>query len=371
MSVPFVVTVWDGRFARVGWVGDPASVTANLRHNQQPSGQVTVRADHQMLPALLAPGARVTLHYRGQLVMSGPVNRADGSGAAGGSVNVQIRDDFALLSDVLGWPDPTRPVTDQGAAEYDARTGPAESVVKWFVARAVARLGLPVTVAPDQGRGATVSVQMRMHSLADRLFPVVDQAGVGVSVRQAGAGLVVDCYQPARYAHELTAASGIVTAWEWAQSAPAVTRVVVGGRGEGVARTFAGATDAAREAQWGMVRETFTDATDIEDPAGLPARAQAAVTAGAPTTGLRLTLAETSTFAYGVGLRVGDLVTARLLPGGAPITDVLREATITWNAAEGLTVTPVVGDRDDDPSTILAAAVQSIARGLKNITTGR
>lgn len=367
MTSPFDITVWDKAFARKGFIGDPVAVELHPRHNAQPTVTITVAADHTYAAALLADGARVTIDYDQQQILSGPIRGKSGSSGKDSNLTLAVEDDYRLLTRVLGWPNPTGAITAQGAvAAMDTKTGPAETVAKWFIGRAVTRLGLPVTIAPDLGRGATITVAMRMHPLADRLLPLIDQAGIGVTVRQVGAGLVVDAYTPAWYARDLTAASGVVTAWEWTSSGPSATRTVIGGQGEATAREFRVVTDSALEGAWGDVIETFTDARDTDVPAEQDARGAVALAEGAPTAGLKLTLAETATFRYGRTVRVGDLVTTVLVPGAPPVTDVLREAVLSWTAADGFLVTPVVGDRSDDPDRIFARAVANIARAIRN-----
>lgn len=377
MSVsPFRITAWSKAFTRVGLLGDPDSVTLTPRHNQQPTGQITLRSEHQLAPRLLTEGCRLTVDYYGQQVMSGLVDSIQGTASPSGLLTVQLRDDWCLLTDLLGWPVPTAAISAQAAAEYDTKTGPAETVLKWFAGRAITRLGLPVTVAPDLGRGSTITVQMRMNALADNLFPLVDQAGIGTSVRQVGAGLVLDCYAPAAYPRTLTPRSGVVTDWEWSRAAPKATRVVVGGQGDKTARVFRERVDTAAESLWGIKREAFLDATDVATSAMYDARGDALLAEQRATAGLRLSLAETDTFRYGQHLTVGDQVTTQLVPNADPITDILREATISWSAHPGpdqpaLTVVPVVGERSDDPDRILARAVTSIARAVRTDRSNR
>lgn len=370
MDAPFTITVYDKAFVRRGTIGDPISVVATPRHNQQSTAAITLDSDHHRLTDLTAPGARVVLHYQGGFLMSGAVRLRQGEGpAAQGTVTVQLIDDWRLLTRILGWPAPTAGIAAQNTAEYDVRTGPAESVVKAYVAaNAITRLGLPVTVAPDQGRGATITVQMRMHPLADRLLPVVDQAGVGITVRQSGAVLEVDCYESADFPRTLSEASGIVTEWSWSLANPEATRVVIGGDGEGTARTFRALVDTARETEWGDVIEVFRDARNANSPAEMDATGTEVLTEGSPTSGLSVRLAETSTFRYGQAIKVGDRVRIEVGPG-VIVEDVLREATISWTRDSGLSVTPLVGERSDDPNRTLARSIARLARGIRNLNT--
>src|SRR6185312_7835189 len=117
-------------------------------------------------------------------------------------VTLTLEDDQRILWNILGWPNPGGSITQQGAIDkYDKRSGAAETVFKGFVqANAVTRLGLPVVVLPDRGRGSNLTIYSRMHSLADRLLPAIDGAGIGFTVDQQLVNgvpkLVVDCYTP-------------------------------------------------------------------------------------------------------------------------------------------------------------------------------
>jgi hypothetical protein len=214
-----------------------------------------------------------------------------------------------------------------------------------------------------------------MHPLADRLLPVIDQAGVGVTVRHVGDELVVDCYEPAVWPITLSAEAGTLTGGSWSRTAPEMTRVVVGGPGDGVDRVYRTYANTALEAEWGDLVEGFVDARDIkaDDPAFealMAARGQEALAAAAAKTGLSLQLSETETFRYGgAGVHVGDVVTAEVAPG-VEFTDVLREAVVSHSATDGVRALPQVGERpDDDKAT--ARAIAGVARSVRDLRAGR
>lgn len=386
MESPFTITVFDGQFRRCGWIGDPSSLTATVRHNALSVAEVTIPADHPRVGDVITPGARLVITYRGEHLLSGPVVKVTGTGpTVTSTITLTVEDDWRVLTRTLAWPNPTGPITAQGAATaYDRKSGPAESVLKHFAGRNFTRLARPVTVAPDLGRGGTIDVQARMHPLSDRLYPAVDQAGIGVSVRQVGSGLVLDCYAPTVRRRVLSEDSGALTGWEWSTTAPGCTRVVVGGAGEGTAREFLHVVNADLEGEWRDVVEEFRDARDVggdttdsegntvpmppaEAEAMLRARGLERLTEAAPTSGLSLTLAEAAGFRYGQHVRVGDTLTVRVGPG-VTVTDILREASLTY-ADGGLEVTPVVGTRTDDPDVTLRRAVNDLARAVRALRT--
>ncbi len=375
-DAPFTIAVYDKTLRRVGWVGDPVSLTVTPRHNRQPTAALTVRADHGRLPDLAAKGARLVLSYDGSQIMSGRVRLRQGKGPASqGEVTFQVVDDWRLFTRVRARPIPAGGLAQGTTETYDVRTGTAEAVVRQLVqAHPITRLGMPVTLGPDGGRGGQVRVQAQWETLADLLFPAVDQAGIGVAVRQVGTeqqgtGLRVDCYAPATYPLDLTEESGIVQEWGWSQADPDLTRITGAATGDGTAVSYRELIDAAREADWDDLIEGHRDSTGARtsDPtwqADLDAELLEALTEAAPRAGLSVKLAETSTFRYDptgqAGVRVGDRVRIAVGPG-VVVDDVLREATLTWSAEDGFDVTPTVGERADSTTT-LARAVARIAR---------
>lgn len=369
---PFELTVYDHGLHRRGWIGAPAAVELVPRHNAVGYCKITVDARHPRVPDLLAPGARMTVRYLDDMLMSGRVGRVEGNGPrAQATVTVTVEDDFRLLYRLLGWPNPAGALTAQGeSSAYDTVSGPAETVVKTLVARNAARSRPVVQVAASAGRGAAMQASVRMHPIADRVLTAVDAAGVGVTVIQGPSGLIVDCYAPVGTPRVVSESGGQIVDWAWTTSAPSATRVVVGGQGEGTAREFVQVIDADRETAWGETVEVFRDARDTDDAAVLAQRGEETLAEGAPTTGLSLTLAESRGFRYGRHVRVGDLVTTAIAPG-AQITDVLREARITWNVDNGVQVTPVVGERSDDTSTVLRRTIQQLARGVRDLKAAR
>ncbi len=365
MDSPFRIEVYDKAFRRLGFIGDPAVVRFVPRHNALDTVELVLDSDHRRSAQLAADGARLVVTYAGQ-VISGPVRAVAGDPQR---TTYRVDGDWRLLTRILGWPVPGAPLSAQTAA-YDTRTGPAETVVKGVIAANAARLGLPVTIAPDLGRGAVISTTFRMHPLADRLFPLVDQAGIGITVVQVNDGLLVDCYTPREYPRTLTAASGVVVDWQLDRSGPTATRVVLGDQGQAEARSFTQFVSTAREGEWGDVVEVFRDARDTDDPAVVQGRAAETLGDGRARSGLSLQLAETKHFRYGQDLHVGDRVTVEISPG-VVVTDVLREATVAFSERDGLLVTPEIGERRADPNRTVARLLGQVLRSIRDNQAGR
>ncbi len=378
MTSPFKVTLYSKAFVKLGQVGTWKTLSVTPRHNQQPTASLTVDVGSPRLNDLLTDGVRAVIHYRGTQMMSGPVRSWQAQGpSATADFTFQIADDWWLFQRLLAWPVPTAAGADLDTkltaqtSEYDTKTGPAETVLKGIVSDNVGRLTPTVTVAPDQGRGGTISLANRFHPLTDRLLPLLDAAGIGVTVKQVGTGLTLDVYTTRTYPRTLSEDSGILQSWTISSAGPKVTRDIVGGKGTGTARVFRSVIDSNLETRFGYAIEGFKDATDLDTIYQLDQRGIDDLATLGPTNGITVTLAETSTFRYDPtrsgGVGVGDIVTLRVAPG-VTRTDVLRAATLTDTPAAGLVVTPQVGDLSNDPSLSLAQTVAAFAREARSGT---
>ncbi len=263
MDSPFVITVYDKAFHRLGWIGAYESLTVHVRHNAVSTAELVLANDHVRLAEVLADGARIVIDYEGATLLSGPVTTSSGQLAPGGTVTVTVESDWRIIRSLLGWPVPANELTAQ-TKRYDRRRGPAETVAKQLISANAARLGIPLDVEDDGGRGSVITVSARMHPLIDRLLPAVDVAGVGIRMQQSGTQLRLSCYVPRVRERVLTQESGVIVTGDWTTVAPTVSNVVAGGYGEGVAREFFSASDAGARTEFGpsLYAETFIDADD-------------------------------------------------------------------------------------------------------------
>lgn len=351
-------------------LGTFSKFEATLRWNAISEATITVPGDHKRRALLAAEGARVRVRFRGETLLTGPVRQRAGSGPGlRGPVVFAVQSDFRLLHNVLGWPAPSKPITGQGdeGAYYSIGRQPAETIVKDVLRRnGLERLGLPLVLAPDLGRGALTEVTFRMHPLADRLFPAVDVAGIGVTVEMIDGKLRVDCVQPETYPNILTEDSRVIRSWSFAGDAPAATRGVIGAQGEGDQRVFDTFRDAARETAWGDVLEVFRDARDTGDGATLAMRGAEALADAAAVGSLTVELAEAGNFrVFGPkGVRPGSRVTARV-GGWQQVTDTLTEVSMTVDRAGGLKLASTIGPKDD-PNALIMQAISALAKGVRD-----
>lgn len=379
MRAPLLIEVYDRHFTKIGIVGAPKFVTVQPAHNKAGKATIGVLGSDKIIPKLMYDGARLwikSVHPKTGAtahLMSGYIEDIRGSGPAKESVlEFDIIDDFVLLEEVLGWVIPTAAITAQGTAGVNwEMTDNAETVLKTAVqVNAIDRLGMPLTIATDLGRGSVITAKLRFHPLFDRLFPSEDgsaglaKSGIGVSIRQDGAGLLLDVYEPTVYPRKLSEISGAIVDWNWSKKPHSVTRVALGLQGEAQARSFRYYIDTDRELDDRRIIERWRDARDIDDVADAPARGQQTFDEGAAKNGLSVTLSQTGNLRYGrPGVQVGDTVLMEVGPG-IIVEDVLTEATLSWTRDAGFKVTPKVGEKTDDPDTMLAGMLVRLARAF-------
>lgn len=381
--LPFSIQVYDQDYANRGPLGAPLSLSGQAVFNAPGSAEFTVAADHPRVPDLSAHGARVVIHHAaasGRLfLLSGRVEQVDGGGGAWESWRrYRVIDDFTVLTDeVQCWPRPSNAITSQGGdGAYFTRTGPAETVLKEILAPNVTRQGTNLTLPTTAGLGPTITASVRFHTVAERVLPLLDAAGLGVRVEQVGDERVLQVWEPATYARPLTEGSGVVLSGEFSVKAPTVTRVAVGAGGEGEARAFRQYIDTSRESLWGIVLPAFRDARDIpaDDPdleALLQARADETLAEGAPKASLRCELVETDHFRLGSAYNLGDTVSVQLAGDAPLITDRVRAIDFAWTPNAGAVITPRVGDWSDTADAAVVKRVLALTRAVSNLEKGR
>lgn len=370
MSI-FRVSVFDKDRQFKCQIGNPSALVVTPRHNLPGTLQLTVPLSHQRLPQLMADGARLRVKYKGEHLISGPITGEEGeTNGMDGHVTFTVEDDFRILRDILGWPVPGASLTGQNV-EYRTYTGNAETVIKTAVQEnGVTRMGIPgLVVATNANRGAVVpgGVPVRMHPLMDKMFPALELAGIGVTVRQVGSDLVLDVYEPRLFPRKLSVKGRTLKTTKWTRTRPTSSRVVVAGQGEGVDRKFRQLIDAAREAQYGMRAEAFRDARDDNTDSVMDARGQETLDENGPKNGLSLDLAGTGIFQYGGpnGFRVGDRVPVDI-GNGVVITETIREVKLTWKSKEYALIEPSIGEITNQPARIFAQRLAALSKGQRN-----
>lgn len=371
MSI-FRISVYDKDREFRCQIGNPSALSVTVRHNLMGTLSMTVPLSHPKIGELQADDARLKVSYKGQHLMSGPIVMEEGeSNGVSGSLTFTVEDDFRVLREITGWPVPAAPISNQGAAEYRTYTGNAETIIKTAVQEnGVTRMGIPgLTVATNANRGAIVpgGVPLRMHPLMDKMFPALEQAGIGVTVQQVETGLVLDVYEPRVHPRKLSVKGRTLKKVAWTRARPTSSRVVVAGQGEGVDRKFRQLIDTARESQYGMRAETFRDARDDNTDSVLDARGRETLDENGPKNGLSLDLAGTGIFQYGgaEGFRVGDRVPVDI-GNGLIITETIREVKLTWKSKDYAQIEPSIGEITNQPARIFAQRLAAVSKRQRN-----
>ena len=379
-GLPFELTVFDKAYVSKGPLGAPLSISGEVVHNGVGSLEFTLPSDHPRIPALTASGARVLANYTppgkaAQFLISGAVEQVDGGGSSRAPWRkFALVDDWSVLTDeVQCWPNPTGTIAQQGDDEaYFTVTGPAETVLKSILAPNVTRQGTVLTIPATAGLGATITGKVRFHTVFERLFPAITQAGLGVRVRQSGTTRILEVYVPTVHTRVLTQESGIVVSGEYSVSRPTITRVTALAGGEGAARVVRQKIDASLESAWGVRLPAARDARDVaaDDPnleALLLARMDETLAEGASKASLKCELVESESFQYGVAFGLGDTLPIRLA-GGPVITDAVQSVPFSWTpGGEGVKVTPRVGDWSDVADTQIVNHVTALTRAVSNL----
>lgn len=355
--------------------------------------QFSVQGDRRVLDntvALIAPGQPITPSSLDGTTPEGLAQAWQSPGIIPGPAGtIQGQYEFTL------WP---------SAPEV---TGAAESMVKWLLrTNLVDRLRRPVVIAPDLARGGLVPLpSLRNPSLAEAVQPILDASGLVLWARQMPGDefVTIDVRKPDVWPARLTSSSGILEGGTWSLTPPSATRAIVGGPGEGTARAFFEYRDqTGREDEYGDVIEVFRDATgaNLKWPDSLAEQYRVAkyyllrpevnetdkalfrayvanagsdaLLDGQPVTSVSASLAETDQFYFGGadGIQLGDSVQI-LTAGGLKLDDVVTEGEFSYTASGGLRVSPILGNRKDDPSRRIADAVVRLASGQRKIQRDR
>lgn len=372
MATPseFEILLYDKNRNPIGPIAGYTKLSGSARFNALSAATIDLHPSHKRAAQLQAPGSRVAINFRGRTLMTGKTTLTEGEGpGAGAYLSFEVQDDFRVFTNFLGWPKPGNAISAQ-TSEYDTRTGNAESVVKALVtANVTPRSWYPVTVATNANRGSSITVMLRFDYLADKLFPAVDLAGIGVTAQldPATGNIVVDAYVPTdRTNTPLTVASRVIQKYKFGAQAPVVTRGVLGGQGDGTARAFRTFLDSSRESDWGDTVEAFRDARDTSDAAVWTKREAETLAEGAPQYWVEVTLAEAGKFKIGGtgGYWLGDKVKAEI---GviAPVVDVLREINFDVTT-DGAKIGATIGKKNTAESATMKA-IASLTRGLREL----
>lgn len=323
------VEVRDRNLERKGTITTKhLSLKATIRHLGVGEWELTLPKDHPMIEHLLTTGSGIIVSLRGETRFSGVTTRPrrdtnlqnpDGTFTFKG-----VTDDVLLL-DALAFPSPA--IADPGAQSEanDVQTGNAETLMRHYVSSNVC-LGFAPTErtsgfrqflkvqTTNLNRGVTLTKAPRFQNLMELLYEIAIVADLGFQVIQRDGDLVFEVLSLADRSDlvRLDIKNGTITSESSEVSAPSITRAIVAGSGEGVARVIIERTSASSlqsEDDWGRVIEQFVDQRSTSAVDELQQSGDEKLIAGQlATTAIKIVPSDDQTMIYGADWEVGDTI---------------------------------------------------------------
>jgi len=225
--------------------------------------------------------------------------------------------------------------------------------------------------------GVAVNASARWTNLAEEVAALCAAGGVHLRSTFVGQRPLIEFVEPedktgtVRFSTEY----GNVLDWRTVLNAPRATRVIVGGRGEGVSRDVRERSNAAAETEWGRRVEVFRDAGDVEqgDLTMLDQRGEEILAELSATAGFSVELRDARGVEFGVDYQIGDRVGINLQSTGQPdclcvlADDVIAEVDITVDG-NGERVRPIVASaRLADNSPDVYARVAELTERIERL----
>ena len=353
-----VVEVRDINLNRVGQIAVQNLPGLKLvqRFNNVGTWEITLPADDPIADELRATGAGIIVNGETGVFMSGFTTSAVKEITPNnpvGTWTIQGVDDSVILGERLAYPTPgTADVTAQ-TIETDARTGLASTIMYEYVdvnigpSAPVARQIPFLSLAADTGLGSTVHKTARFRVLGELLSEIGSIDPIGFQILQSGNDLEFSCYAPTDRTGEirLDVVNDTLSKSSYGYGVPSVTRAIVGGTGQGTARTFLEVSDTeslAAETSWNRRIETFVDQNNEADSAVLnQAGLETIADGGRTATSVSVLPSSDLTMTYGRDWYLGDRVT--VVVGDQEVSATVTETAITV-ASDGIRIGATVGD---------------------------
>jgi hypothetical protein len=403
----YKIYVRDANLNRVAEVDDFNSLDLVLRFNSPSSWVLNLPTDSFAARELIKQRAGIIVVRDGQTILSGMVtNRKRKWEVLGDVTTVSGVDDTVWLARRLAYPVPSGP--PYTTAEHDVRTDKAETVMRQYVdynagpnARSERRVPR-LTLAVDQGRGKTVTGRARFDVLIDLLSSLALAGGdLGFRIVQVGQNLEFQVYQPTDKTKTaiFSPLLGNLREFEYSSDDAEANYVIVGGQGEGTARTFVERGDSTSITKYGRI-ESFLDRRDTTDDTELNQAIDEELAQKAEKMSLSISPIDTEQLKFGREYGLGDKVSVVITHPNEiiemeevyyflnffqvgpfynerlkkiqekidVIQDVVREVKISITP-EGETIQPSVGTPESLSSSILGIfdTVKKLKRRISNL----
>jgi hypothetical protein len=188
-----------------------------------------------------------------------------------------------------------------------------------------------------------------MYELLSALADASANAGspLGFDVRQVGSQLNFQVFQPVNRAAyvRMDIANNRLSETTYSLAQPGLTRAIVGGSGDGTARTFlerTSSTSLAAESSWGRRIERFIDSRSSADSVALQTDGDSALASeGKAQLTASVTPTDDATMQFGRDWFLGDTVT--VVVGNTELQSIVTELGISVNA-DGVRLFGTVGE---------------------------
>lgn len=383
----YTLYVRDQYFNRVAEIENYQSLTLKSTFNLVGAWTLVLPTNCTAAYELIKPKAGIIVVRDGITIFSGPVNQKQRKWSKDDDVlTVTGYDDNIFLQYFIAFPTQIGPPYN---ADYDVRTGPAETVMKQYVdanvgSGAQSNRKLNITIETDQARGTTVTGNARFNPLLDLCGTLALAGGdMGFKVVQNGSTLQFQTYQPTDNTKSVIFSPllGNMIDFDYTENHPQANYVIAGGTGQGASRTTVESGDSTSIATYGRIEE-FLDQRNTTDNTQLQQAVDAELSQKANQTNLSMTAVDTDGMSFISDYNLGDKVTAILTQPeitqiteeldyfislyqtgsmtveklqetqvvSTVITDVIRQVTITIDQ-NGETINPTIGSPDSTVRT--------------------
>ena len=353
-----VIEVRDASLKRIGQLlpSDLVGFNAVLRFNDVGTWSCQLPVGHRLAEELKQPGSGIIISTNEGTLLSGPVKAVETNQSRDdvvGSYSFTGVDDSVILTERLAYPTPATADVAAQSQENDVRSGIAEEVMKAYVsanigpAAPAARRIAGLTIEASAGLGPEVTGTARFETLQELLAALATVSGLGFTIEQVGDELQFQVYEPTdrSLTVRLDLFNGRLTSTKYAMSQPKLTRTIIGGQGDGAARTFLERTSEdsiAAEKAWGRRIESFIDARNAASTEELQqAGDEQLAKDGKSIVSVSISPTDDSTMLFGKDWNLGDRVS--VVVGSLQLASVVTEVGLLIGA-DGVRIGATVGE---------------------------
>ncbi len=351
----WTVYVRDASLQRIGELDDYSTLEMVGRFNDVGAWVLDMDSRAPLAADLSAPGhgIEVVRHTAGvyEQVFSGPMRLRQRTLKSGQSrLTLGGFDDNVWLKRRLAHPQPATASPPYNSQEHDVRTGVCSMILRQYVDVNVGPGALTprqvagLVLGADPVAGGTVTGRARWQVLIDLLreLALADRLGFRVVPNGTSGEIEFQVYSPTDKSATVTFSRELETLSEasYESAASETNYVVVGGSGEGTARTVLEKPNSDEITTWDRI-ESFVDRRDTSDATELDQKADETLAEGAGKTNLSLVPIDLPGQQYLTHYSLGDRVTAVI--DDEVVQELVREVRINLTPDGPTQTRPTIG----------------------------